>query len=104
MANIHKYTHYKGILRPCCADENNLTSPIKVENGAEARICRKCKRRHFSMIAEPGHLGLVGNGLREKQITEEQLHDLLVSILPKERKHMVENILRSILTKQVRGD
>ena len=50
----------QGTLRPCCQRPENLTREHTVPQRQDlaVRLCRRCGRRHFRMVAEPGRLGV----------------------------------------------
>lgn len=60
-------TQVQGILRPCCADRQNLqtlkTFSPEHRHGMIVRQCRRCGRKHYELEADPGAFGVRGAGL-----------------------------------------
>ncbi len=51
-----------GELNACCKLEENLSEPQPAGEGEGSsvtfRVCQKCGKRHFRMVADTGKLGL----------------------------------------------
>jgi hypothetical protein len=51
-------------LKACCRDDANLGPVEAVSNDVTFRRCAVCGCRHFEALADPGHFGVRGAGLR----------------------------------------
>jgi hypothetical protein len=56
------HTKANGIIRPCCVDAN-LRTIERRPTGIVVRQCQVCRRKHYWMRADPGHIGAQGSQL-----------------------------------------
>jgi len=61
---IDPRTIVQGLLRPCCAKARNLqtlaANSAEHRHGMIVKQCRTCGRRHYELVADPGHFGVMG--------------------------------------------
>jgi len=64
---IDPRTLVQGLIRPCCAELENLQDLQRFSSehrhGMIVRQCRRCGRKHYELRADPGQFGIKGGGL-----------------------------------------
>jgi len=52
-------------LKECCADEENRTEPLVVEDAVDGNtwtVCKICMCRHYRAVIDPFHIGITPSG------------------------------------------